>query len=121
LCTHHRYLHHKKGVPHLPVMFNEHRHLEFEASLKALCIPPLDLTKFDLLLCSSRFVLSTIEWCICIQVLKVLTIEEAKLVNRKPLPKVERLELGTTKCTSEKQACLWIIDCFELSGDLGLE
>jgi hypothetical protein len=34
----------------------------------------------------------------------VLTIEEAKLVNRKPLPKVERLELGTIKCTSEKQA-----------------
>jgi len=37
---------------------------EFEASLKALCIPPLNSTKFDLLLCFSRFVLSTIEWCI---------------------------------------------------------
>jgi hypothetical protein len=61
ICAHTINLHHKKGVPHFPIMFDEHYRKEFEASLKALHIPPPDSTKFDLRLCSSRFVLSTIE------------------------------------------------------------
>jgi hypothetical protein len=61
LCTHHRDLHHKKGVPHFLAMLNEHKHWKIYATLKALCILLSNLTKFDLLLSSSRFVLSTIE------------------------------------------------------------
>lgn len=72
---------------------------KFETTLKAPCIYPLVSIKFDLFLCYSIFVLSTIEWCIFIQTLKVLAIKKANIVDRKPLLKVKRLELGMAKCT----------------------
>jgi hypothetical protein len=106
-----------KGVPHFPAMFDEHKHLRIYATLKALHIRLSNLTKFDLLLCSSRFILATIEWCICIQALKMPAIEKAKLVSKKWNKylkfDIQNMGINPGSTLEDTHMVLWLITSWE--------
>ncbi len=70
---------------------------EFETILKAFRILPLDSTKFDLLFYSSRYIYcQQVNDIFAFKHWRCLAIEEAKPMNKKPLPKVKRLERQNT-------------------------